>query len=142
MHFVARTAALAGVLAPLLWTGCGGSGQKSAAAAAGPTPVLVTEVALRDVALFSEFAAQTYARDMVEVRGRVEGYVDKWLFRPGADVKAGQVLYVLDLRPYQAAVQQASGNLHQNEADLEFQCRFLGKPSFFKVFPGFLTFSR
>jgi membrane fusion protein (multidrug efflux system) len=80
----------------------------------------VTEVELRDVTLFSEFAAQTYARDMVEVRGRVEGYLDQWLFRPGAEVKAGQVLYVLDLRPYEAAVQQAAGNLHQGEADLEF----------------------
>jgi len=67
-----------------------------------------------------EFPAQTYARDMVEVRGRVEGYLDKWLFKPGAEVDAGQVLYVLDLRPYEAAVQQAKGNLAQSEADLEF----------------------
>lgn len=57
---------------------------------------------------------------MVEVRGRVEGYIDKWLFRPGQQVAAGQPLYLLDSRPYQAAVQQASGNLHQSEADLLF----------------------
>ena len=84
------------------------------------TPVTVTEVAPRDAVLVSEFAAQTYARNMVEVRGRVEGYIDQWRFRPGADVKAGDTLYVLDLRPYEAAVQQAAGNLHQTEADLEF----------------------
>jgi membrane fusion protein (multidrug efflux system) len=52
--------------------------------------------------------------------GRVEGYIEKWLFTPGSTVKAGQPLYVLDLRPLQAAVTQAEGNLHQSEADLEF----------------------
>jgi len=78
------------------------------------------EVEPRPVALFSDFAAQTYARDMVDVRGRVTGYVDKWLFQPGAEVAAGQVLYVLDLRPLEAAVEEARGNLRQSEADLEF----------------------
>ena len=111
-------AALAGAIA---WSGCTASGQKTQAAAEPPpTAVLVAEVALRDVGIVSDFAAQTYARDMVEVRGRVEGYIDRWLFHPGDDVKAGQVLYILDLRPYEAAVQQAAGNLHQAEADLEF----------------------
>src|ERR1017187_5423499 len=104
----------------ILWNGCSASGQKSDPTGPPPTPVMVTDVTLRDVAIFSEFAAQTYARNMVEVRGRVEGYVDQWLFHPGSDVNAGQVLYVLDLRPYEAAVQQAAGNLHQSEADLEF----------------------
>jgi membrane fusion protein (multidrug efflux system) len=57
---------------------------------------------------------------MVDVRGRVEGYIEKWLFRPGQEVKAGDPLYILDLRPFQAQVQQAQGNLHQTEADLSF----------------------
>ncbi len=72
------------------------------------------------VPIFSEFAAQTYARDMVEVRGRVEGYIEQWLFKPGSEVRAGQTLYVLDLRPYEAVVQQARGSLSQAEAELEF----------------------
>jgi membrane fusion protein (multidrug efflux system) len=84
---------------------------------------LVIEVQLQDVPVFAEFAAQTYARNMVEVRSRVEGYLEKWLFQPGSDVKAGQVLYVLDLRPFLAIVQQAKGNLRQSEADLEFARR-------------------
>jgi len=81
---------------------------------------VVMDAAAADVPIFAEFAAQTYARDMVEVRSRVEGYIEKWEFRPGAEVTAGQTLYVLDLRPYEAAVQQARGNLHQSQADLEF----------------------
>ncbi len=78
------------------------------------------EVEPRSVALFSDFAAQTYARDMVDVRSRVTGYVDKWLYQPGAEVAAGQVLYVLDLRPFEASVEEARGNLRQSEADLDF----------------------
>jgi membrane fusion protein, multidrug efflux system len=78
------------------------------------------QVSVSDVPIFSEFSAQTFARNLVEVRGRVNGYVEKWLFKPGSQVQAGQVLYVLDTRPYQASVQTAQGNLRQSEADLEF----------------------
>jgi len=89
---------------------------------AGVAPPLVTvmEVRPRQVPIFADFAAQTYARNMVDVRSRVSGYVDRWLFRPGAEVAAGQVLYVLDLRPLEASVETARGNLRQSEADLEF----------------------
>lgn len=80
----------------------------------------VVQVSAADVPIYTEFSAQTFARNLVEVRGRVNGYVEQWLFRPGASVKAGQVLYVLDRRPYQANVQQAQGTLRQSEADLEF----------------------
>jgi membrane fusion protein (multidrug efflux system) len=85
-----------------------------------PPPVEVTEVAAADVPIYTEYPAQTYARNMVEVRGRVEGYIEKWLFKPGDEVREGQPLYVLDLRPYEAAVQQATGNLKQTEADLDY----------------------
>jgi len=81
---------------------------------------MVTQVKAGDVRIFTDYPAQTYARNTVEVRGRVDGYIDKWLFRPGQEVHSGDVLYVLDLRPYQASVEQAKGNLSQSEADLEF----------------------
>ena len=108
------------LLAAILLAGCAASGRKTDPAQAPAATVVVMEVAAADVPIFAEFAAQTYARDMVEVRGHVEGYIEKWDFRPGAEVTAGQTLYVLDLRPYAAAVQQAKGNFHQSEADLEF----------------------
>jgi len=110
----------AAAAAALLTVGCSASeAQRRPAAPAAPT-VLVTEVRPVDVPVFRDIAAQTYARDMVEVRGRVTGYIDKWLFEPGSQVKAGQVLYQLDLRPYEAALSQARGNLSQSEADLDF----------------------
>ena len=80
----------------------------------------VSEVAPRDVPIYADFAAQTYARDTVDVRGRVSGYVERWQFKPGSEVRQGDVLYVLDVRPYQAAVEEARGSLRQSEADLEF----------------------
>lgn len=99
--------------------GCSSQAQ-SPPAQPPPPPVEILQVSASDVPIFTEFSAQTYARNIVEVRGRVNGYIERWLFRPGAQVKEGEVLYVLDLRPYQAAVQQASGNLRQSEADLAF----------------------
>lgn len=111
-------AAVALLLVTVFLQGCTASGERPASA---PLPlVTVMEVQARDVAIFSDFAAQTYARNMVDVRSRVTGYVDRWLFQPGAEVAAGQVLYVLDLRPFQASVEQARGNLRQSEADLDF----------------------
>jgi membrane fusion protein (multidrug efflux system) len=114
-----RYAAVALLLATVLLAGCTASGERKGPAGAPPL-VNVMEVRPRDVAIFSDFAAQTYARNMVEVRSRVTGYVDRWLFQPGAEVAAGDVLYVLDLRPFEAAVEQARGNLQQSEADLDF----------------------
>lgn len=118
-----RWAAYAAVAFSLVGYGCRASGGQRRAPAEVLPPVTVLEVQPADVPIYSDFAAQTYARNMVEVRGRVEGYIERWLFRPGAEVQAGQVLYVLDLRPYEAAVEQARGNLHQSEADLEFAQR-------------------
>jgi len=85
--------------------------------------VAVIQVAAEDVPIYSEYTAQTYARDMVEVRGRVDGYIEKRLFQVGSDVQAGQPLYVLDLRPYQAEVAKARGELAESEANLEFARR-------------------
>jgi membrane fusion protein, multidrug efflux system len=107
-------------LVTIFLQGCRASGERSGPAGAPPPLVSVMEVQPRSVAIFSDFAAQTYARNMVDVRSRVTGYVDRWLFQPGAEVAAGDVLYVLDLRPFEASVEQARGNLQQSEADLDF----------------------
>lgn len=103
-----------------LTTGCSASGQGKGQGQPAPVPVNVLEVSAKDVPIFSDFAAQTYARNTVDVRCRVEGYIEKWLFQPGSEVAAGQVLYVLDVRPYEASLETARGNVRQSEADLEF----------------------
>lgn len=119
--YVRPTFAVLAVLASIALAGCTSSAQSRGGGNQPPAPlVMVTEVASSDVPIFSEYPAQTYARNSVEVRGRVDGYIDKWQFRPGQQVNAGDILYVLDQRPYEAAVAQAKGNLAQSEADLEF----------------------
>jgi membrane fusion protein, multidrug efflux system len=99
---------------------CNSAAQNRSPVQAPAPMVVVAEVQASDVPVLSDYPAQTYARNTVEVRGRVDGYIDKWLFHPGQEVHTGDVLYVLDLRPYEAAVEQAKGNLAQSEADLEF----------------------
>ena len=111
---------LATILVPwILVSGCG-SQARSQNGAPPPPSVLVTTAHAGDVPIFSEYPAQTYARNTVDVRARVDGYIEKWLFRPGQEVQAGETLYVLDKRPYEAALDQAKGNLAQSEADLDY----------------------
>src|SRR6476659_4097871 len=100
--------------------GCGSKNSQNVAAQAPPPTVEIASAMPGNADIYVEYPGQTYARNMVDVRGRVEGYIEKWLFRPGQEVTAGQPLYVLDLRPFQAQVEQAQGNLRQTEADLTF----------------------
>jgi membrane fusion protein (multidrug efflux system) len=110
------TLLLGTVVSGLLAAGC----DRAAAKAAPPPPpeVSVIRVQGEDVATYREYPARTYARDLVEVRGRVDGYVDRRSFDIGSDVRAGQVLYVLDTRPYEAEVERARGALAQATADI------------------------
>lgn len=107
------------ILVVITISGCGAP-ARSQNAAPPPPPVLVTEARTANVPIYSEYPAQTYARDFVDVRARVDGYIQQWLFRPGQEVHSGDTLYVLDKRPYEAALEQAKGNLAQSEADLDF----------------------
>jgi membrane fusion protein (multidrug efflux system) len=104
----------------LLLAGCSSDAKTSKGSSPPPPVVAVIDVQAEDVPIYNEYAAQTYARDMVEVRGRVDGYIEKRLFQVGSDVSAGQALYELDLRPYQAELAKAKGDLAQSEANLDF----------------------
>src|SRR5271154_124271 len=113
--------ALFGLLALFSLAGCQNGPKTPSAAGAPPASgVSVIEVKLEDVPIYNEYTAQTFARDMVEVRGRVNGYIEKRSFQIGSDVVAGQELYLLDLRPYQAEVARNQGLVAQAEANLEF----------------------
>lgn len=109
--------------ASLFSAACGSSTTKAANAPPPPPPVAVIEATAQDVPIFAEYAAQTFARDLVEVRGRVDGYIEKRLFQVGSNVTAGDLLYVLDLRPYQAEVAKTRADVAQGEANLDFAKR-------------------
>src|ERR1700716_2199573 len=76
-------------------------GGKAATKPAPPTTpeVSVIRVQGEDVATYHDYPARTYARDLVEVRGRVDGYVDRRTFDIGSAVFAGPGLYLFDARP-------------------------------------------
>jgi membrane fusion protein, multidrug efflux system len=98
----------------------GKSKAKSAPPAPPPPLVQVIEASARTVKLQSEWVAQTYSRDTVEVRARVNGYIEERRFNAGNLVKKGDILYKLDDRPYKAQVDRAKGDLGQRQADLQF----------------------
>jgi membrane fusion protein (multidrug efflux system) len=95
-------------------------GRQEAPAPPPPPPpaVVVSPVPAATVPLYREYVARTEARETVEIRSRVDGYLEKVLFTEGSRVKAGQLLFVIDQRPFRAALQEARGSLAQAQASL------------------------
>ena len=92
--------------------------SRSPAAAPPPTPPAVTVVAAvaRAVPVYGQYVGQTEAVKTVEIRARVEGYVERQIAPDGADVKAGDVLFVIDPKPFETALRQAQANLGRERA--------------------------
>ena len=67
-----------------------------------------------------EYVGRFVAVDSVEVRARVAGYLDQIHFTDGQIVKKGDLLFTIDRRPYQNALEQAKANLAQARANLAF----------------------
>lgn len=97
-----------------------GCNNKSAHTAAQPAPpaVVVVPVAQRTVPIYSEYVGQTQADNTVELRARVEGVLQKVYFREGTPVRKGQLLFTIDKRPFQAAVQSAKAMALKATSDL------------------------
>src|SRR5579863_7300053 len=84
-----------------------------------PPAVSVSYPLEQDVTDYVEFTGQTAAVKTVEVRARVWGYLESVHFTEGALVHAGDVLFQIDPRPYQALVDQTKGKVAQDEAQLK-----------------------
>ncbi len=93
--------------------------SRQEAAPPPPAPaVLVAEVGQQDVPVHSEWVGTTDGYINAQIRAQVSGYLLSKHYRDGATVKAGQLLYQLDPRQYQAALDQALGQLQQARAAL------------------------
>src|SRR5215470_10496403 len=103
----------------LVFMGCSESPQKQATVPPPPT-VTVAKPAKRVVVDHDEYVGRFVAIDSVEIRARVSGYLDRIDFTDGQMVKQGDLLFTLDKRPYQTALDQAIGNLEQARANLAF----------------------
>lgn len=87
---------------------------------AGPPPVTVAKPVMKDVQDQDEFIGRFEGIERVEVRARVQGYLDKVHFTDGALVKAGDLLFTIDQRSYRLAVEQAESTVSNNQARVEF----------------------
>ncbi|SDK23605.1 MdtA/MuxA family multidrug efflux RND transporter periplasmic adaptor subunit [Pseudomonas indica] len=85
----------------------------------GPVPVRVAPVEQGDFAIQLKALGTVTAYNTVNVRSRVDGELVKVLFEEGQMVKAGDLLAVIDPRPYEVALQQAEGTLQENRAQLQ-----------------------
>jgi len=97
----------------LLLTGC----DEKKASAPPPKPAVgVQPAAMKGVNRTFEFVGRIKAVNQVDLRARVEGFLEKIQFREGQDVKAGDLLYQIEKVQYQAAVDQAKANLAAAQA--------------------------
>ncbi|HQT60276.1 MAG TPA: efflux RND transporter periplasmic adaptor subunit [Acidiphilium sp.] len=97
-----------------------GIGSEAASAAAPPPPVVsVVIVKPRKVYQQDSFIGRIQAAHIVNLVPRVTGYLEQRLFHQGAEVKKGQLLYVIEPGPYQAAFDQAKANVAGAQATLD-----------------------
>jgi membrane fusion protein, multidrug efflux system len=85
-----------------------------------PAPVEFASVAPKSIRLSDEFNGRVASINNVDVRARVTGYVDKVAYREGDSVKRGDLLFVIDPRPYRDALDSAKANLEREQAAAAF----------------------
>jgi len=113
----ARIAPLFLTLAPVL-AGCGEGAPKQAAPP--PPAVTVAKPTKQTVVDYDEYVGRFVAIDMVEIRARVSGYLEKIEFQDGQLVKQGDPLFTIDRRPFETTVAQTRAQLAQARANLAF----------------------
>ncbi|SFM51311.1 efflux RND transporter periplasmic adaptor subunit [Rugamonas rubra] len=104
---LAAAMALAG-LAAFGLSGCDtATGKTAEAPAAGGPPISAAVVVEKQITETQEFSGRIEAVERVEIRSRVSGFITAVNFKPGSEVKKGDVLFVIDPRPYQAEMNRA-----------------------------------
>jgi RND family efflux transporter MFP subunit len=108
-----RTAAVVVVMGTVL--GCGGQPET---VAPPPPEVTVASPQVRDVTVYQEFVGSTEAYESVEIRARVQGFLEKMTFVPSSFVRKGELLFVIEPAPYEALRDRAAAGLKAAEAGL------------------------
>jgi RND family efflux transporter MFP subunit len=104
----------------LLLAACDEAAEGGAQAARTPPPpeVTVAKPLVRRLTEWDEFTGRFEAVQQVEIRARVPGYLQEIRFQDGQNVEAGQVLFVIDPRPFQAAADRVKAQIEQARAQL------------------------
>src|SRR6516165_6645017 len=114
------------LFAALAGGGCKPQGQ-SQPPSVPPPPVTVATPIRKEVVEWDEYTGRTEAVESVEIRPRVSGYIDQISFKEGQLVKPGDVLFVIDPRPYQDVLDQANANLQSADAERQLQVANLAR---------------
>jgi RND family efflux transporter MFP subunit len=93
--------------------------RKASAPQQGPLPVNVVTVTEKEVNEWDEFTGRLEAVESVDIRPRVSGYITEIHFEAGAIIKKGDLLYVIDPRPYQADFDRAAAEFERMQAQLK-----------------------
>jgi membrane fusion protein (multidrug efflux system) len=96
-----------------------GCKKEQSIAPAQPPVVSVVKVIPGDVPVTVEYVAQTQSSHLVNIHARVSGFLDKRVYTEGAFVKEGQVLFLMDAKPFQSQLNQAKAALSIQKAALE-----------------------
>lgn len=104
-------------LLPLFAAACGGK-KESGPTALPPVPVTVQTVAPRDVPVSKDFVGQVASSRQVQIVARVNGFLEKRHYEEGAMVRAGQVMFQMDAKPFQAQLDAALAALDEQKARL------------------------
>jgi len=107
------------VLAPML-AACGESQSQPQATAPSAPQVTIAKPVSRVVADYDEYVGRFVAVESVEVRARVSGYLDAIHFQDGQFVNKGDLLFIIDRRPFETTLAQAQASLAQAKATLAF----------------------
>src|SRR5215471_328893 len=118
-HKLVIGATLSAIVIALLIVG-GGSKSKEKAPAAAPPPanVEVAQVESQNVPIYSEWIGSLDGMVNAEIRGQAPGYLLRQNYKEGSFVRKGQLLFEIDPRPFQAALDQAKGDLARAQAQL------------------------
>jgi membrane fusion protein, multidrug efflux system len=84
-----------------------------------PTEVTTITIAPRDTPVSMEYAAQTQSSYQVNIQARVSGFLEKRVYKEGEPVKAGQVLFLMDKKPFQVQLEGAQAVLLRQQAAME-----------------------
>ena len=94
-------------------------GQQTTAAAPPPPAVTVAKPIIRELVESKDFTGQFEAVDSVDVRARVSGYLESINFTDGQIVKKGDLLFVIEPKPFELALESAKANLAEANANLD-----------------------
>jgi RND family efflux transporter MFP subunit len=127
MTGIRRLGGLATLILTVALAGCDQRPPQAAAAAPPALPVTVAQPTKRTVTDWDEFTGRFEAVEEVQVRARVGGFVTNVEFKDGDMVHAGDLLYIIDPRPFEAAATQADGQLADARAKTELAKRELDR---------------